>query len=87
VYEYNVVVGLFKLQLAIYLHGDLKEKAYLFKDMVRIVYTELTMKGIAISLFSGSPFVSPAYPVVGQPELQDFPLPLTLRHHDDEIDT
>jgi hypothetical protein len=85
VYEYNVVVGLFKLQHAIYLHGYIK-KANLFKDTVRIVYTELTMKGIAISLFSGSPFVSPAYPV-GQPELQDFLPPLTLRRHDDDKDT
>jgi hypothetical protein len=40
VYEYNVVAGLFKLELAIYLHGDLKEKD--------IVYTELTIKGITI---------------------------------------
>jgi hypothetical protein len=85
VYEYNVVVGLFRLQLAINLQGDLMEKADLFEDIVGIVYTELTIKGIMISLFSGSPFVSPAYPV-GQPELQDFPLPMTLRHHDDDID-
>ncbi len=27
---YNVVVGLFRLQLAIYLHGDLKEKTSIF---------------------------------------------------------
>jgi hypothetical protein len=37
VYEYNVVVGLFKLELAIYLHGDLKlkEKA----DVLKVLYT------------------------------------------------
>jgi hypothetical protein len=88
-YEYNVVVGLFKLQHAIYLHGDLKEKAYIFKDMhgTHRIHRAHNEKGIAISLFSGSPFVSPAYYPVGQPELQDFPLPLTLRRHDDDIDT
>ena len=51
-YEYNVVVGVFKLQLAIYLHGDLKEKADLFKC---IVYIELTLERITTSFLSGSP--------------------------------
>jgi hypothetical protein len=35
VYEYNVVVGLFKLELAIYLHGDLKEKV----DVLKVLCT------------------------------------------------
>ena len=34
VYEYNVVVGLFKLELAIYLHGDLKKA-----DVLKVLYT------------------------------------------------
>jgi hypothetical protein len=48
---YNVVVGLFKLQLAIYLHGrDPEEKANIFEDIVCVVYTELTIKGIILWL-------------------------------------
>ena len=55
-----------KLEPAIYLHGGIKEKADVFKG---VVYTELMIKVVTISLFSGSPSVSPAYPV-GHPELQ-----------------
>jgi hypothetical protein len=69
VYEYNAVVGLIKLELAIYLHGDLKEKADFSQTLYQFVPTELRIKEITISLFSGSPSVSPAYPV-GQPELR-----------------
>ena len=51
-YEYNVVVGLFKLEFVVYIQGDLKEKAGAFKDIVCIVqYTELAIKRITISLF------------------------------------
>ncbi len=45
---------------------QLDATADLFKDIVCVAYTELTIKGITISLFSGSPFVLPAI----QPELQ-----------------
>ena len=60
--EYNVVVGLFKLQLANYLHGDLRRRIIL--KTLFALNTEFTIKGSTIYLFSGSLChgVSPAYP-------------------------
>ena len=64
-YEHNVVVGLFKLQLAIYPHdGDLIKRRRRISSKTSYVYSSIciehTIKGILNSSFSGSPSVSPA---------------------------